>query len=126
MVEPRDDFERELRERLQPRAAPQGFADRVMARVPGRPARWNWPRFSAPAWRWAIAAVLVVGVVIGGLERERQQRMEGERARDQVLLALRITGSTLREVQQKVNTGGAQEKFSQKGAARAFVERDEP
>ena len=101
MIEPRDDFERELRDRLQPCAAPQGFADRVMARVPARPARWNWARFSAPAWRWAIAAVLVVGVVIGGLERERQQRMQGERARDQVLLALRITGSTLREVSKK-------------------------
>jgi hypothetical protein len=41
-----------------------------------------------------------------------------------VLLALRITGSTLRDVQQKVNTGG-QVKFSQKGAGRTVLEKDE-
>jgi hypothetical protein len=63
-------------------------------------------------------------MVVGGVEREREQRVAGERAREQVLLALRITGSTLRDVQQKVNTGG-QVKFSQKGAGRTVLEKDE-
>lgn len=101
MVEPMDDFERELREQLQTRAAPGGFAERVMARIPPpRPSRWFWQ----PAWRWAVVAAVAGAMVAGGLEREHERRMEGERARNQVLLALRITGSTLREVQQKVNS----------------------
>lgn len=126
MVEPRSDFEQELREQLQVRAAPEGFADRVMTRVAKRPARRSWMGFRTPVWQWAVAALLVMGMVIGGLERERQQRLEGERAREQVLLALRITGSTLRDVQQKVNAGNGQEKLSQKGAGRAILEKDEP
>lgn len=125
MVEPRDDFERELREQLQVRSAPEGFADRVMARVPRRPAQRGWLGFGMPVWRWAVAAALVAGMVAGGLERERQQRIEGEQAREQVLLALRITGSTLRDVQQKVNSGGSQQKLSQKGAGHAVLDRDE-
>jgi len=69
--------------------------------------------------------LLVAGLVLGGLEREREQRIAGERAREQVLLALRITGSTLRDVQQKVNTGGGQVKLSQKGAGRTVLEKGE-
>jgi len=103
VVEPMDDFERELREQLQVRRVPEGFADRVMARIPApRPSRWFWQ----PVWRWAVVAAVVAAMVAGGLEREHERRIEGERAREQVLLALRITGSTLREVQQKVNAGG--------------------
>ena len=125
MVEPRDDFELELREQLQVRSAPEGFADRVMARVPKRPARRGWIGFRTPVWQWAVAALLVLGMVVGGLERERQQRLEGERTRAQVLLALHITGSTLRDVQQKVSAGSEQHRLSQKGADRTVLERDE-
>lgn len=126
MVERIDDFERELKEQLQARPAPEGFTQRVMARVPERRAwNWRWLGLGMPAWRWAVVTLLVAGMVLGGLEREREQRVAGERAREQVLLALRITGSTLRDVQQKVNTGGGQVKFSQKGASRAVLEKDE-
>jgi anti-sigma factor RsiW len=123
VVEKMDPFEQELREQLQARSAPGGFADRVMARVPQRRA----PRetflgfglgFRQPVWRWAVAAVLVAGMVLGGLEHDHQQRMAGERAREQVLLALRITGSTLRDVQQKVSARDERESFSQKGTVR--------
>ena len=125
MGEPMDNFERELREQLQARPAPEGFANRVMARVPKRPARPRWFRFPAPVWQWGIAALLIAGVVLGGIGRERQQRIAGERAREQVLLALRITSSTLRDVQQKVNTSGSQHNLSQKGAGRAVLDKDQ-
>jgi hypothetical protein len=118
-----DEFERELREQLQARSAPGGFADRVMARVPERQAsRRLWWALS-PVWRWAAAALLVAGMVAGGLERDRQQRIAGERARAQVLLALRITGSTLRDVQQKIRADGRQEN-SRRDAGRTDGERD--
>lgn len=105
-----DDFERDLHDQLRARSAPAGFSDRVMVRVAERrPA----PRKSRPSWfLWrmaAVAAVLAV-TVLGGLEHNRQQRIAGERARAQVFLALHITGTTLREVQQKVSdTGAAQQ-----------------
>jgi hypothetical protein len=114
-----DDFEKELRAQLQARSAPGGFADRVMARVPMRQApRGTFLGFGLPVWRWAVAAVLVAVMVLGGIERDHQRRLAGERAREQVLLALRITGSTLRNVQQKVSARDEQERFSQKGTVR--------
>lgn len=102
MVEPMDELETELREQLGPRSAPEGFADRVMARIPAqRRQLWIWQ----PAWRWAAAGALVAAVALGGAEREHQQRVAGERAREQVLLALRITGTTLADVRQKISAG---------------------
>lgn len=99
MVEPIDAFEQELREHLQPRQAPQGFADRVIGRVA---ARTEGHSFWMPVWRWAMAAVLLGAVLTGSVEHDRRQRIEGERARDQVLLALRITGTTLNNVQRRI------------------------
>ena len=125
MVEKTDDFERELREQLRTREAPAGFAARVMARASERRASsWKWFGFGMPVWRWAVAALLVAGMVVGGVEHDRQQRIAGAQAREQVLLALRITGSTLRDVQTKVSASSG-EKLSQKGAGRAVLERDE-
>lgn len=104
MVEPIDMFEKELREQLQTRSAPPGFADRVMARVPAkRPRRFLWQ----PMWGWAAVAAVLAVTVLGGMEHERQQRIAGEHAREQVLLALRITGTTLHEVQNKVSQGNS-------------------
>lgn len=99
------DLERELREHLRARSAPPNFTDRVMARIPARepaprPSRWFAWR---PLWGWAALATVLAVTVFGGVEHDRQQRIAGERARSQVLLALRITGSTLRQVQAKVN-----------------------
>lgn len=101
MVEPIDDFERELREQLSVREAPEGFADRVMARVARREKR-SW--FRQPLWHWAAATALAAVVALGaGLQYQHEQRREGEQARAQVLLALRITGTTLRDVERKID-----------------------
>jgi hypothetical protein len=107
VVEPIDgrteELEKELREHLRTRSAPAGFADRVMARIPAkRSPRPAW--VTQPVWRWAAIAAVLAVTVLGGVEHDRQQRIAGEHAREQVLLALRITGTTLREVQQKVQT----------------------
>jgi hypothetical protein len=101
MEHPPDEFESDLRESLQARSAPDGFADRVMARIPPRRPRWQ------PVWRWAAVAAVLAVTVFGGIEHDRQQRIAGEHAREQVMLALRITGSTLHQVQDKVSEGSA-------------------
>lgn len=100
-----DDLERDLRESLAERSAPEDFAEKVLARVANQKAR----RESRPTlflhWRSALAAVLIAAVLIaaGLWQRQRQQRIAGERARAQVMLALRITGNTLDTIlQQKI------------------------
>jgi hypothetical protein len=101
-------FEQELRAGLRPRSAPAGFADRVLARVEDSPRR-DTPRrpiwsISNPVVRGAIAATLLLAIGIGGyFEHQRERRIAGEHARQQVLLALRITSSTLQDVRNKVD-----------------------
>ena len=98
-----DDLERELRDGLVARPAPEGFAERVLARVASREA----VRQSRPAlflhWRGALAAVLIAAVLITAAlwQHRREQRIAGERARAQVILALRITNSTLDAILQQ-------------------------
>lgn len=100
-----DDLERDLRESLAARPAPEGFAEKVLARVANQESR----RQSRPTlflhWHGALAAVLIAAVLIAAAfwQRQREQRAAGERARAQVFLALRITGSTLDTIlQQKI------------------------
>jgi len=109
------DVENELREGLRPRRAPHGFADRVIARAQTEPAQTETvrPRIvpsalspAGPIMRWAIAAGLLLAVGLGGYsERRREEHIAGERARQQVFLALRITSATLHAVQDKLAEG---------------------
>ena len=90
-------LENELRQALRRVPAPEGFAERVLARV-------NEPhRESRPAWWRAVAATLLLGAIFGGWgAHETMRRREGERAREQVLLALRITGEKVAHAQRGV------------------------
>ena len=90
------DFEQELRNALQRKEPAKGFAERVIRRAqPGgsqtRLRRW------APL---LIAASLVSGVF--GVVRYEEYR-KGERAKDQLMLALRITAKTFDTVERKLN-----------------------
>lgn len=102
-------FEQELRASLQARPAPDGFVDRVVARVDAlprhEPASWPVRTIRNPVVRGAIAATLLLSVGVGGyLEHQRERQIAGEHARQQVLLALRITGSTLQDVRNKMDS----------------------
>ena len=94
-------FEEELRQGLTQRNAPAGFTDKVLSHIP-RPSQ---PRLMhRPFWSWATAAMLLIAVMLGAhLEQRHRQRIAGERARRQVLLALRITSSTLQAVNHKIS-----------------------
>jgi hypothetical protein len=111
---PHDGLDEELRQALRREEAPPGFAERVLAGVRRQEATepwWRrWTRLHVVALRYATALVLVVAVVIGTWEyqRYRQERREGEAARQQVLLALRITSRKLQYAQAKVSEAGRQ------------------
>jgi hypothetical protein len=93
-------FERDLRESLRRREAPAGFADRVLAqtrtRETSRPSR---------EWQWLAAAALVVLMLGGALfVREQIRQSQNEKTKEQLMVALRITGSKLRLAQSKIST----------------------
>jgi hypothetical protein len=102
-------FEDELRKALQREEPPAGFSDRVLSRIASRPARAPWWNallrgFERPAARWAGAVALSLVLVVAGLryQRDREMRAEGEHAKEQVMLALRITADKLQFVQEKI------------------------
>jgi hypothetical protein len=100
-----EDLEHLLRQGLRPRQTPAGFTARVMARLPGTSQVRSLRKkrtFGVPAMRWATAAALLV--VAGGSywQHEQKERVAGERARGQLILALRMSATTLNDVQHKV------------------------
>lgn len=102
--EPMDDFERDLQQALQRRPAPPSLKGRIMERrglltIERRHTHWLiWQR---------VAAGLLLAAALGGamkwnLHREEEKR-QGEEARRQVMIALRITGHALNEVHEQLN-----------------------
>ncbi len=103
-----DRLEDALREALHRKEAPEGFAERVLARraAPApRPGPWEAFRlwFQPPSLRWAGAAALTL-VLLAGFQytAEQRRRAEGEAAKEQVLMALRITADKLEYTREKV------------------------
>jgi hypothetical protein len=94
-----------LREALRREPAPDGFAERVLRAAESRSeARVNsgglWARlgaaFRGPRVRWA-AGFAAAAMVFSAVEvRNQRERVEGEKAKQQLMLALRITGGKLR------------------------------
>lgn len=92
------DIERELKSALRRKSPSPGFSDRVIAQLEVEEIR---PRRSG-GWR-AIAAAGLFTVILGGwTAHEIAERRQGERARDEVLLALRITSEKLQEAHRHV------------------------
>ncbi|MBI5282684.1 MAG: hypothetical protein HY858_13450 [Candidatus Solibacter usitatus] len=97
------DFEQELKRALGRQQPPAGFAQRVMARVERRrpsPASYR----IGPRWaQWAVAASLIVASATGtSWYRQRQERARAEEARQQILLAMRVTAEKIGHVQQTI------------------------
>ena len=101
-----DEFERELKMALEPRPAPPSLKGRVMERrgQRRRPQSVIWMR---------LAATLLIGALLGGGLRwglqQREERRQGEEARRQVMIALRVTGKALNQVNLRLaahNRGG--------------------
>jgi hypothetical protein len=103
-----DSLERALAEAMKREPAPDWLESAILERIRRErrePLRASW--FRAPWMRWA-GAMAMLAVVLAGLhyERVRRERLAGERAGRQVLLALEITGSKLLEVEKRVQAIG--------------------
>jgi hypothetical protein len=101
-----NEFEDRLREALQRREPPEGFAERVIARVPQRRATvWTMH------WRSvaAIAAVLVVTFSAGLFEWHRQveRANRAEAANRQLMYALRLMATKIERVQNRLEKSSA-------------------
>lgn len=126
----------DLKNALRRQDPPQGFADRVLARIAEKSSSRSSADphdsllllFTRPFVRWATAAALTSALVASGVYyrqvyyrqvqyREAQrERAEGEAAKQRLMLALRIAGSKLQLAKSRVNeinanqTGNREEK----------------
>jgi hypothetical protein len=101
-----------LRNALRREDAPEGFVLKVLARAEQQNSaandaqRTSWLSiFSQPLLRWSAVAAVTICLVIGGIyyRNLQRQRAEGEVAKQQLMLALRIAGSKLQLAKEKVN-----------------------
>jgi hypothetical protein len=90
-------LEHELKAALERKSPSHGFASRVMARLEEE------QRVVRHPWRAIAAAFLMTAVLGGWAVREAAHQREGERAREEVLTALRITTEKLRAAQDHVH-----------------------
>jgi hypothetical protein len=97
-------IESELKNALRRVPPAEGFAARVLARIAAEPAERRQPN-----WWWrAAAAALLLAAMLGGLVAHQAiERREGERARRQVMLALRIAGAKVAHAQREVRDIGS-------------------
>lgn len=98
-------MDRELRDALQRKQAPDDLAERVLARINSgktQPARAG--SGASPVLRW-LAAAAVIAVAVGGAERyyTQQQAAETTRVKEELRVALQITNDTLARVQDKIS-----------------------
>ena len=122
-------LEDDLKRALRRQAPAPGFAGRVMQRIENEVPRSasgssellggsspeelrgtpRNPRNHRPWWR-AAAASVTLAVLLGGYATHRVvERQRGERAKEQVLTAMRIAGEKVRYAQQEVRGIGTAE-----------------
>jgi hypothetical protein len=101
----------ELRKVLRRQEPPTGFEERVLARVSLQSKRetglagwFRLPAMRLPLMaRWAATAALCLVVAAGvHYENERQERIQGEAAKVKLMQALRVAGTELQAVREKV------------------------
>ena len=104
-------LERALRYALRREDAPPDFAEQVLARIARKNAEHAQSRdpwhafFTQPLVRWAALAAIAASLTVGFLHHREvvRRRAEGEAAKHQLMLAMRIAGSKLHVARTKVN-----------------------
>jgi len=119
-----NEFERELRRRLRPVEAPEGFAERLMAALP--PEKKSTvvafiPKASRPVRQFGVPAALaasLLGAVLFGMHVANERVIEEQKgiaASQQLMQALRVTSQKLDLAYEAVNnppTAGDEENRS--------------
>jgi hypothetical protein len=102
-------LEKDLEHVLRRERPPAGFAARVMRRVEEEErGRQRHSSRGYGSWWRAAAAMLLLTIAGGGwLTHYEIERHEGERAKAQVLLALRITGAKMHAAREQVRELGS-------------------
>ncbi|MGH9834910.1 MAG: hypothetical protein ACRD9Y_17970 [Blastocatellia bacterium] len=120
-------FDDELKLALRREEPSADFAGRVMARIAELSAeskreksreKASWLQrlaefFQPPQMKWAMAGAMAVALIVAGVgvlryrENDRQRMLaeiaEGEKAKEQVMMAMRIASSKLNIAQKKIN-----------------------
>ena len=103
------DIDQALKQALRRSQPAENFVDRVLARLEEERseivARPKVRPLYGPMLRWAVAAVVILSIAIGLAYQQHARRVERAKAivaKQQVMLALRITGSKLRVAKQRV------------------------
>jgi hypothetical protein len=116
-------FDDELKNALRREEPSPDFTDRVMARVAElkkkekQGEKTGWMRrlaefFQPPQMKWAMAGAMAIVLLVAGFgvyrSRENERRRlaeiaEGEQAKEQVMLAMRIASAKLNVAQKKVH-----------------------
>jgi hypothetical protein len=106
-------LENELHNAMRREEPPEGFADRVLARVSERKHVSRMLFLMRPSFRWALAGALCLLLVVAGVEyrQDKQEQARGEAAKAQLMLALRITAGKLQLAQEKVQQIGALQRY---------------
>jgi hypothetical protein len=100
-----EDFEAELREAFERRPAPPGLKRRLLEHKQMERRRLRRP--ALPTWMRMAASLLLVAALGGGFAwHRREEQRKGEEARRQVMIALRITGHALNQVNAKLAAHG--------------------
>ena len=101
-------LEDELKSALRRREPAEDFTQRVLQRMAHPAPRSWWDELvillRPPRLQWVVASVVILVVPFAALEyrHERQVRAQGEIAKQQLILAMRIAGAELHRAQQQV------------------------
>jgi hypothetical protein len=102
-------LESELAKALRQKRAPSGIADRVFDRIAqGGRSDQQGRRWTGGAALRMAAALFVVALIGAGAMRQlemQRERQEGERAKQQLMTALRIASEALNDAQTLVHKG---------------------
>ncbi len=121
-------FEQELKRALARQQPSADFTERLFARIEeeqaAAPVRW-WQRIAQwPAQTiWALAPVCVLILLTSGtmLYTQHRRAVQGEHAKQQLLLALRITSNKLQATQRQVNEVESERQPNQKDNIRRLL-----
>jgi hypothetical protein len=103
-------LENDLKRALRRQAPAPGFAGRVMQRLEEVPRGTRGTPRNRPVWWRAAAASVTLAAILGGYATHRVvEHRRGERAKEQVLTAMRIAGEKVRYAQQEVRGIGTAE-----------------